>query len=324
MNDLIKHISDNYSLSDINNLKKLLTEVENDKKELLNQSPTLYNFFNEYQEYVANTFSQKYLESVKTTFKHLLVFFGNEKNLTTIRVKDAEDFKSYIIKCSPKGYPTYLKTIRAGFNIALSWQFIQSNPFSAIKIKKPQQTTPDFLTKDELELVLAHTPNKIMKDIFLFGFHSGARLSEIINLKWQNVNLEERVISIGDKDFQTKNKKYRLVPLNKITFGLLVELSKRKINPNGNVFCKPDGFIYNKDFVSKSFKKAIRASGLRASLHFHSLRHSFGSNLSLEGVPLICVAELMGHSSVQTTERYTHTTSTALKQAVSKLEKLVA
>ena len=70
------------------------------------------------------------------------------------------------------------------------------------------------------------------------------------------------------------------------------------------------------------FKRACKAAGMDKSIHFHSLRHSFASNLAQQGVSLYVIKELLGHSSVSTTEIYSHLNLETLKDAISVLDDL--
>lgn len=86
------------------------------------------------------------------------------------------------------------------------------------------------------------------------------------------------------------------------------------------VFCKSNGMRLTGDHVSKTFKRACKAAGLDNSIHFHSLRHSFASNLAQKGVSLYTIKELLGHSSISTTEIYSHLNMDSLREAVKKLD----
>ena len=86
------------------------------------------------------------------------------------------------------------------------------------------------------------------------------------------------------------------------------------------VFCKGNGEKYTGDYFYRSFKRACIAAGMDKSIHFHTLRHSFASNLAQQGVSLYVIKELLGHSSVSTTEIYSHLNIESLKEAISVLD----
>ncbi len=75
----------------------------------------------------------------------------------------------------------------------------------------------------------------------------------------------------------------------------------------------------NEDYVSKNFKRAVRATGLNNNIHFHTLRHSFASRLAQKGVSLFVIKELLGHEDIKTTQIYSHLQTKNLAEAVSLL-----
>jgi integrase/recombinase XerD len=125
---------------------------------------------------------------------------------------------------------------------------------------------------------------------------------------------------VGDENFTTKSKKQRYVPVCEELVKLLKVKSETQVVNEGFVFCKPDGCAYTGDYASKCFKDACRSLGIDKAIHFHSLRHSFASNLVQKGVSLYVVKELLGHSSISTTEVYSHLNVESLREAVKKLD----
>jgi site-specific recombinase XerD len=88
--------------------------------------------------------------------------------------------------------------------------------------------------------------------------------------------------------------------------------------PDSFVFSKSNGFPFRKEYVSKKFKNIIRKAGLAESIHFHTLRHSFVTNLIDRGAPINTVRDLAGHSSLAVTEIYCHSNLESLRNAVTR------
>lgn len=88
---------------------------------------------------------------------------------------------------------------------------------------------------------------------------------------------------------------------------------------NHYVFGKTKGFPYRGEYVPRNFKKASREAKLN-EVHFHTLRHSFASSLAMKGVPIIVIKELLGHSSIVTTEIYSHSNLLSLQVAIKQLD----
>ncbi len=159
---------------------------------------------------------------------------------------------------------------------------------------------PIFIIKDELNKIIEHTDNYRMKALYQFGFNTGMRLNEIINIRWASINLKDRVIKVSiTEDFTTKNKSERTIRINDTLFRILENLRiNRKLD---YVICNEKGFKYHPDSVCHKFKTSVKKAGLNSKIHFHTLRHSFASNLVQKGTPLFFVKELLGHEDLSTT-----------------------
>ena len=181
---------------------------------------------------------------------------------------------------------------------------------------------PLFINKDELDLILVNESDNNLKDFYSFGFYTGMRLSEIINLRWCSVNLHQREIKVQNtKEFTTKNKRDRVIPINDTLYQILSERLPKilSINESEYVFPNSNGFRFSPFFISKKFKRAVRKSILNDKIHFHSLRHSFISNLIQRGCSIYVAKELAGHSQISVTEIYAHLRPENLRSAVDLL-----
>jgi site-specific recombinase XerD len=315
---LIQNIENNFSLSEIDQLERLLASIKMQKVEELSKSPTIEIFYSEYKEYIKNTLSESYLKSVELSFKILIEDFGRDKKLSEISIRDAEYFKINRLKSAPKGYAVYLRTIRAAFNIAVQWELITSNPFTKIKFRKTQKIKPPYLTETQFNKILPLTVNRDLKNLFTVCFYTGIRLSEAVNLRWRNISLDKKLVTIGDNEFTTKNAKQRIIPLCNQVMNVLEQNKIGK--PDNFVFSKSNGFPFRKEYVSKKFKEVSRKAGLVEDIHFHSLRHSFASNLAQKGVPIVAIRDLLGHSSIATTQIYSHSNVESLVGAIAKFD----
>ncbi|MCK9212647.1 MAG: tyrosine-type recombinase/integrase [Ignavibacteriaceae bacterium] len=121
--------------------------------------------------------------------------------------------------------------------------------------------------------------------------------------------------------FTTKSKKERIIPISPILRSFLSNQLPKVIDLEKNtfVFNRTNGIKLNEDFISKQFKKSVRAAELNDNIHFHTLRHSFASLLVQRGVSLYVVKELLGHESLTTTQIYAHLQQQNLRDAVNLL-----
>jgi len=174
-------------------------------------------------------------------------------------------------------------------------------------IKKPRQ----FLTEEEFKKVLEHTDNKLMSCIFDVIFHSGLRISELTNLKIEDVDLNDKVMHIWGK-----GKKYRNVPISDRIYSVLSEC----LNIKGNYFfaTKKTGKV-SQQYVNRCLKNAVKKAGIKKKISCHSLRHSFATNLLAKGANIQDVRELLGHSNIKVTSIYLHSISQNLRKSINLL-----
>lgn len=281
---------------------------------------TIKAFRKDYLLYLDNTFSQKYKTSVVTTFNHLEKYFGESFPIKNISIREAELFKSSLVKNSPKGILVYLRNLKAAFNRAVEWEMIDSNPFLNIKIKKHQQEKPAVLEDGDLNKIIECIGEPNIADIILYSCATGARLSEAVAAKWSNVNLESKIITIGDSEFNTKSRRQRIIPIRQNLLDILVRRFNEKHKSDRYIFPKNRNAHFTGSYISKKFKTAVKKAGLNPKLHFHSLRHTFGTELGLSGVPITVIRDLMGHSTVAVTEIYSHTNLASLKKAIEQID----
>jgi integrase len=194
------------------------------------------------------------------------------------------------------------------FNVAEHWQlFSGRNPVKGVKflqednvqIRSPSEA-------EEEELLQCCSP--YLQDLVTFAINTGLRLGEILNLKWEEVDLENAVI----KMLVRRNRRMLEVPLNDTA--LAVVNGWYGLRKCEYVFYNPETGGQWRD-LWLGLKKACRKAGLN-DVTWHTFRHTFASRLTRNGADLVTVKELLGHSSVSVTMRYAHTNRDAKKRAV--------
>jgi integrase/recombinase XerD len=238
--------------------------------------------------------------------------------LKDIESRKVEKFLMLVFHRAKYSAGLYLRTLKASFNKAIQWGYIDSNPFNNIKLPKSIKHIPEFIGVEELNKIIDLTDNLILKDIFVTAFYTGLRQSELINLKWNSIDFSNNIITVKNSDdFTTKSKKERIIPMNNIVIQLMKRL--KKSSTADYIFPNAKNYKFHPDTVSKKFKKAVRAAKLSEAIHFHTLRHSFASNLVRKGVSLYVVKELLGHEDISTTQIYAHLDNKALINAINLL-----
>jgi integrase len=156
-----------------------------------------------------------------------------------------------------------------------------------------------------------------LKEIISFAVLTGMRRGEILNLQWQDVDIDRKLVFIqSSPTFRVKCGKKRVIPLNTIAVRLLeTKTGKEK---SEYVFAL-NGKKLSEHHVSHRFKYYVDEAKLSDKLHFHSLRHTFASWLVQDGVPLFEIQKLLGHSDISTTQVYAHLLPENLHSTVNRL-----
>lgn len=294
-------------------------------KERLKSKPklnytTLKQFHENYLQYVKDNLSLNYSKVVDSSFKKLIEFLGDIP-LINISYPQIDKFLTETFKRTKEGARTYHIALKSAFNTAIKWNYVSTNFFTQIKLAKVPKNNPIFIKENELDELLKQETNPLLKEIYRFGFYTGLRLSEIINLKWNGIDLANSIIRIMNTDeFTTKSKKERIVPINPEVKEILARRYPKviTIEQTDFVFTK-EGLKFRGDYLTKAFKKCVRESELNNDLHFHNLRHSFASNMAIKGVSILIIKELLGHADVKTTQIYSHLRTEDLRSAINVL-----
>jgi len=225
-------------------------------------------------------------------------------------------------KLSPRSVQYTLQIVRQIFNEAKRrGVFVGENPVSRVKIPKIDNRRLRFLTHEEADALLAELlkSDREAWEMALLSLHCGLRAGEIFKLTWADIDAGHRLIAIKDP----KSGRSRFAHMTGDIKDML--LSKEIGKPSALLYPGPGGALRRE--VPRSIKEAIDSLGFnkgredrRDKVVFHSLRHTFASWLVQNGVDLYTVKELLGHSSLAMTERYSHLAQDNLKNAVKKLE----
>lgn len=196
---------------------------------------------------------------------------------------------------------------------------LKMNVLEDIKIPKKAKSLPKVLTKDEIRLLFENTHfgrNRLMLQ-FMYG--SGCRVSEVVSLKVEDLNLKEKTATIRGG----KGNKDRFIILSKDwVHGVKKYLDKKKVKSEFVFSKKTNGKNLTTDTVQRIVRKAAVKAGINKHVSPHSLRHSYATHLLEAGTNIRYIQSLLGHSSLNTTQVYTNVASEQLKKVVSPLDKL--
>ncbi|WLE95199.1 MAG: site-specific integrase [Candidatus Electrothrix communis] len=188
-----------------------------------------------------------------------------------------------------------------------------SGPNPCLKVDKPtiDNEVTEFLTDSELNRLmktLNSWPDKMIAGIVKFAILTGLRKGEILTLTWNHVNLEQKSVYLKSP----KGKKSITLPLSENACSVLQGLSRH--DESLYVFHHWQGKPYND--VRKSWLNIKKQAELPTAFRFHGLRHSFASALVSAGTSLHIVSKLLTHKNTKVTERYSHLSDKALRDAL--------
>lgn len=225
---------------------------------------------------------------------------------------------------SSRSLSRMLSSIKTFYNFLVSEGIAARSPFQDVQTPRIQQKLPGVLSRDEVE-ALIHAPDTDtffgLRDRAFFEvlYATGIRVSELVSLTMENVNLEAGfLIVVG------KGSKERIVPLGEAAVLFLkkymadsrLQMVSRRVH--SYVFVNRDGEKMSRQGFWKIIKKYCLIAGIAKRISPHTLRHSFATHILEGGADLRSVQVMLGHSDIATTQIYTHLANTTLKKIHEK------
>lgn len=265
--------------------------------------------------------SDKTVRNYKGSLIQLVTFLGD----VSLDLINASHLKSYVAHRYSKGHKVAAKRDLAFLSSVYSSSRIwddapKTNPFSEFQMRDLEEAEARmiWLSEQEIERLLKVCTRDYQRRFVLLAVDTGMRSSEIMNLRWDEIDFKERFIYLGNRDKRrTKGKRGRVIPLTERTLATLLDtpLAQRRTwvfeNPNTD---RPITTL-------KTFwKRATTAAGLEG-VRIHDLRHTFGSRSNHAGIDSVTLMAVLGHKSEAMLKRYAHPSHESLRKAVSKLDK---
>jgi len=318
----IKHGLRPQSLADMRAIKEAedLTTAESVKQEE-RENIKFGEVADQYLEWSKNN-KKSYKADLYRYRKHLKNRFSNIP-MKSISPFELEKLKISLKKkqLSPATASQVLQLIRAIFHKGTEWGLYQGKIPKA-KFPKLNNQRVAFLTVEQTN----HLLDKVKERSFqlwcqcVLSIYAGLRFSEIASLEMRDVNLDSGTIHIRDPKSGYDRHAYVTEPIRKMFDELWAENGK----PGGLIF--PDANGKKQRRISPTFARIVKELGFnqdanddRQKIVFHSLRHTFGSQLAMNGVSLQVIKELLGHQNIETTMRYSHLLPDIKRGAVKEL-----
>jgi len=246
---------------------------------------------------------------------------SNKKLLEETNKKPKEinedDVKMYIVNnlddSSSSSVILFLSAIKFAYSTIL-----KKDPTKDIKRPKREKRIPTVLTKEEVKKLLDSydTKKSILMTSMLYA--CGFRVSELTNLKINDLNFEEEIGHVK----QGKGKKDRVFNIPEfLRKDLEKQVYKQKEKNQEYLFTGPKGQLSSRN-LQKMIQKAAKRAEIKKEVHPHTLRHSFATHLLENGTDIRKIQELLGHADISTTQIYAHVSPEELKKIKSPIDSL--
>lgn len=278
-------------------------------------------YLNEYLEYL--NIDKKYSNNTILSYHNDLKIYLNflkEKSVLKVQEKDVQMFLNQERQDKNSRTIAHLLTVLNNFyQFLLKNQYLSKNPVEYIELPKLKKTLPTVLSHKEIESLLDielvtkyDYRNKAMLELL---YSSGLRVSELVNLTVYDVQLSENIVRIIGK-----GGKERIVPIDDYATKYLTiymneyrpQLMKKQIT--NDLFLNNLGKKISRQAMFKIIQQIALKKGIQTHFSPHTLRHSFATHLLENGADLRSIQELLGHSSISTTQIYTHVSNQFKKE----------
>ncbi len=254
----------------------------------------------------------------------LLTKYGKEPLLNDITTADIRDFLAYMqIKRKVRSHTLSRKIscLRTFFAFLMMQKYLSSNPMDTIQTPKLAKKLPIYLTETELQRLLGmpnreKTSGKRDFAILMLFSYTGMRLSELTSLNLDSINESNKFLRV-----MGKGSKERMIPLILPVIEALNEyIDVRYMTEDKALFLSNRNTRITNRMVEFIVDKYRAMAGIpREKFSPHKLRHTFATLLHSKDVDILDIQALLGHSSIATTQIYTHTNPKRLQKAVEKL-----
>ena len=246
--------------------------------------------------------------------KKFALFLGRSPDEST-----AQDVRAFMIHQLDRGLSrSYCVILRNALRHLFVDTLGRTDELKAVPRPKREQRLPVVLSRQEVQRLFAVVENIKHRALFMVAYDAGLRLSEVLNLRIEDIDSQRMVIRIC----QGKGKKDRYGRLSKGLLKLLREYWR---------VCRPESFLFPGACLHKRYdvstpgqilKTLCRKAGISKCVSMHTLRHSFATHLLEAGTNLRVIQQLLGHANIQTTCLYTHISIEGLREAPSPMELL--
>lgn len=276
---------------------------------------------NDYLRYllIDKNYSKNTINSYDIDLKKFTLYF-KDKKIENISSNDLKDYIKYLNKqnLNEKSIARNISCLKSFYKYLIIEKIVKNNITDALYMPKLQKSLPNILSPDEvdklLDIKLTDTFSYRNKAMIELMYSSGLRVSELVDLKLQDIDLSQDIVRIFGK-----GSKERIIPIGdyaKEYLEIYINEYRNSMFKNGineYVFLNNHGNKMTRQGFFKIIKKISNEVGIKKEISPHTLRHSFASHMLKYGADLRTIQELLGHSDISTTQIYTHITNEELK-----------
>lgn len=247
-------------------------------------------------------FSHHTKDSYLRKAKEIVEYFGKPMNQVT--TKELREFLMKYIKeeknISERSCNYYNSVIRFIYDVVLD----KPINYKQIPMYKKKRRLPKILSDKELDVFFNACEDYKYKTIFMMIYGSGLRISEAVAIRVEDIDSENMRLFV--RNGKGERERYTVLPEASLEMLRKCYQMYQPKHPEGYMFLNREGNPLKSERLRVFFRRYRRKAGIDDAFIVHSLRHSFATKLVEEGVPLVQVKELLGHSCIRSTMTYVH------------------
>ena len=273
--------------------------------------------------FIEKGLSKNTIKAYGVDLKGFINWLNNNKKIEYTKATELQinNYISFLFKSNLKSSSINRKisSIKALYLFLMKKNKIDISPIAEIIVPKQEKYLPTSMSESEVEKLLKSPNSKLKiekrdKAMIEMLYATGVRISELINLKMTDIDIQRCVIKVLGK-----GSKERLIPFGESALEALNDyLKDRCKSPTKEIFLSNRGTKLSRQAFWQRIKIYLHREGLKESISPHTLRHAFATHLLNRGADLRSVQLLLGHSDLSTTQIYTHIAKQRLSEVLKK------
>ena len=290
-------------------------------QKIIQEDSNLRSFFD--YLYIEKGLSQNTVQAYETDILSFLNWLTKTPNINYLNLKEdsINKYIAYLFKSKLKSSSVNRKisSLKSLYLYLIKKNILNNSPISEVITPKKEKYLPSSMSEDEVDRLLKSpdTSNKIEKRdkaMIEMLYATGMRISELVNLKLTDVDMQRCVAKVFGK-----GKKERLIPFGEAALEALSDyISDRDKSVSKEIFLSNRGKKLSRVAFWQRIKIYLIRENLKNSISPHTLRHAFATHLLNRGADLRSVQLLLGHSDLSTTQIYTHIAKQRLSEVLKK------